>query len=71
MWVSDFWRTSGIERDVFLYSTPKVRIRDFFVNFDLKEMGVAGDNSWGARPYEEYSVPAQDYVFEFTMEPVF
>ncbi len=31
----DFWRISGIERDVYLYSTPKVRIRDFFVNADL------------------------------------
>lgn len=26
----DFWRLSGIERDVYLFSTPKVRIRDFF-----------------------------------------
>lgn len=42
-----------------------------FVNFDLKQMGVAGDNSWGARPYEEYSVPAQNYSFEYTLEPVF
>ncbi|MDR1896613.1 MAG: DUF4981 domain-containing protein [Prevotellaceae bacterium] len=25
----DFWRISGIERDVYLYSTPKVDIRDF------------------------------------------
>ena len=33
----DFWRISGIERDVFLYSTPKVRIRDFFVVGDLIE----------------------------------
>ena len=28
----DFWRISGIERDVFLYSSPKVFIRDFFAN---------------------------------------
>ncbi len=28
----DFWRISGIERDVFLYSTPLIRIRDFFVH---------------------------------------
>jgi len=34
-------------------------------------MGVAGDNSWGAVPYKEYSVPAQNYSFEFVMEPVF
>ena len=25
----DFWRLAGIERDVYLYATPKVRIRDF------------------------------------------
>ncbi len=27
----DFWRLSGIERDVFLYALPKVALRDFFV----------------------------------------
>ena len=26
----DYWRLSGIYRDVFLFSTPKVHIRDFF-----------------------------------------
>ncbi|MGB9893642.1 MAG: sugar-binding domain-containing protein, partial [Candidatus Saccharicenans sp.] len=26
----DFWRISGIERDVYLYAAPKTRIRDFF-----------------------------------------
>ncbi len=31
----DFWRLSGIERDVFLYATPDVRIRDFFFKPDL------------------------------------
>ncbi len=31
----DAWRMSGIERDVFLYSTPKVHIRDYFVHTDL------------------------------------
>ena len=33
----DFWRLSGIYRDVFLFSTPKVHIRDFFVHTDLDE----------------------------------
>ncbi|MBR8536697.1 DUF4981 domain-containing protein [Carboxylicivirga sediminis] len=33
----DFWRLSGIERDVYLYSTPKVRIRDFFFQGDLDD----------------------------------
>ncbi|WP_052522388.1 glycoside hydrolase family 2 TIM barrel-domain containing protein [Saccharicrinis fermentans] len=33
----DFWRISGIERDVFIYATPKTRVRDFKVNAGLSE----------------------------------
>ena len=33
----DMWRFSGIFREVYLYSTPKVHIRDFFVRCDLDE----------------------------------
>ncbi|MFX0057183.1 MAG: glycoside hydrolase family 2 TIM barrel-domain containing protein [Candidatus Heimdallarchaeota archaeon] len=33
----DMWRLSGIYRDVFIYSTPKVHIRDFFVYNDFDE----------------------------------
>ncbi len=32
----DFWRFTGIAREVYLYATPKVHIQDFFVNADLK-----------------------------------
>ena len=31
----DFWRISGIDRDVYLYSTENVRIADFFAKPDL------------------------------------
>lgn len=33
----DFWRMSGIERDVFIYSQPKVAIRDFRVTSTLDD----------------------------------
>ena len=33
--LQDMWRLSGIFRDVFLYSTAKVRMRDVFVRSDL------------------------------------
>ena len=33
----DFWRLSGIERDVYIYKTPKSRIKDFFVTPGLDE----------------------------------
>lgn len=31
----DFWRMSGIFRNVYLYAQPSLHIRDFFVNTDL------------------------------------
>lgn len=31
----DFWRLSGIERDVFLYALPKLTVWDFFIKGDL------------------------------------
>lgn len=31
----DFWRFSGINRDVFLWSAPKAQIRDYFFTTDL------------------------------------
>ncbi len=33
----DFWRFSGIFRDVYLYSKPSVHIHDFYVRCDLDE----------------------------------
>ncbi|MEL6866410.1 MAG: glycoside hydrolase family 2 TIM barrel-domain containing protein [Bacteroidota bacterium] len=33
----DFWRLSGIERDVFLWARPQLHLRDFFVQAGLDE----------------------------------
>ncbi|MFS0778509.1 glycoside hydrolase family 2 TIM barrel-domain containing protein [Neobacillus sp. 3P2-tot-E-2] len=33
----DFWRMSGIFRDVYLYSTPEIHINDFFVTTELDQ----------------------------------
>lgn len=33
----DFWRLSGISRDVFLWSAPKTQIRDYFFQTNLDE----------------------------------
>tara|TARA_B110001454_G_scaffold186325_1_gene183058 strand:- start:1470 stop:4763 length:3294 start_codon:yes stop_codon:yes gene_type:complete len=39
----DFWRISGIERDVFIYGQPKVRIQDFEVTSILDDTYKNGE----------------------------
>jgi len=41
-----------------------------FLNIDYKQMGVGGDDSWGARPHPKYSLPAQEYSYKFRLRPV-
>jgi beta-galactosidase len=55
----------------FRHTNDIVKKNEVFITLDLKQMGVAGDNSWGATPYKEYTVPAADYQFGFTIKPVF
>jgi len=40
------------------------------INLDLFQMGVGGNNSWGARPIEKYRYPAKEYTFELKIKPV-
>ncbi|WP_432799249.1 glycoside hydrolase family 2 TIM barrel-domain containing protein [Poriferisphaera sp. WC338] len=43
--------------------------RDFVeVMIDHQQMGVGGDDSWGAEVHEEYRVPISPMAFEFTLE---
>jgi len=37
---------------------------------DHKQMGVGGDNSWGAPVHAEYSIPSQDYKYMFILRPI-
>ena len=41
-----------------------------YVNFDLKQMGVACVNSWGAWPREEHLVKGSQFQFTFYISPV-
>jgi beta-galactosidase len=36
-------------------------------NIDYKQMGLGGDNSWGAKTHSEYTLPYQDYSYSFTL----
>ena len=39
------------------------------VNLDYKQMGVGGDDSWGARTHPEYTLPAKAYNYRFRLRP--
>jgi beta-galactosidase len=39
------------------------------VNLDYKQMGVGGDDSWGAWPHPEYRLPAKPYNYSFRLRP--
>jgi beta-galactosidase len=51
--------------------TIDIPIRDLVtVNIDYKQMGVAGDNSWGAMAMEKYQIKPEDISFEYVIKPV-
>ncbi|MDF7813061.1 glycoside hydrolase family 2 TIM barrel-domain containing protein [Hymenobacter sp. YC55] len=41
-----------------------------FVQVDLKQRGVGGDNSWGALPHEQYRLLDKTYSYSYTMRLV-
>jgi len=44
--------------------------RDFVtLNLDYRQMGVGGDDSWGALPHDEYRLPAKPYTYRFRLKP--
>jgi beta-galactosidase len=40
------------------------------VNLDYKQMGVGGDDGWGARPHPEYQLPCKPYSYSFRLRPI-
>lgn len=41
-----------------------------FLNLDDKQMGLGGDNSWGARTHTQYTLQPKDYTYSFIMKPL-
>ncbi len=39
------------------------------LNIDYKQMGIGGDDSWGARTHEQYTLPAKPYTYSFRIIP--
>lgn len=43
---------------------------DVYLNIDLKQRGVGGDNSWGALPHEPYRLLDKTYSYSYIMKLV-
>ncbi len=63
----DFWRLSGIDNDVFLYSTAQVRIADFFAHPDLDEKYRNGILSVDLKLQNYQSVESKNQRTEITL----
>ncbi len=64
-------RTDGRQRpgvEVKNRHTTDVKPRDLTsVNIDYKQMGVGGDNSWGAWTHDQYRLTEREYSYSFRM----
>lgn len=40
------------------------------LNIDYKQMGLGGTNSWGALPLKHYTLPYQNYSYQFKVVPI-
>jgi beta-galactosidase len=40
------------------------------LNIDLGQMGVGGDNSWGAPIHPEYRLTGRSYSYSFRIRPI-
>ena len=56
-----------LEKATHIHELPRRNI--ITVNLDYKQMGVGGDNSWGARTHPEYTLPAKTYNYRFRLMP--
>ena len=61
----DFWRISGIERDVYLYSQPKVAIKDFRVTSTLDDTYKNGIFKLTMDIRNTGSQTSQDYIIGY------
>ena len=63
-WISQSTRESK------MHSVDVPRRNMVCINLDAFQMGVGGNNSWGAWPLEKYRYPAKAYNFELKIEPI-
>ncbi|HUY01357.1 MAG TPA: glycoside hydrolase family 2 TIM barrel-domain containing protein [Candidatus Deferrimicrobium sp.] len=63
----DMWRFSGIYRDVFLFATPKIHIRDFYVHCELDEHYIDAKLHIKAKIHKYSEQEIEKYTLSMTL----
>ncbi|MCW8849621.1 MAG: DUF4981 domain-containing protein [Melioribacteraceae bacterium] len=69
--IEDF--DAGLNKDINLKHTFDIKPKDLVeLHIDYRQMGLAGDDSWGAIPHEPYLIKPNNigYAYGFTMVPI-
>ena len=62
------YREEDLEKEKHHYLLP--RQKEVFVHIDLKQMGLGGVHSWGARALKKYQIKALAYSYRFKLIPL-
>ena len=55
----------------YLHSYMLPEGQDITLRLNYRQMGLGGDNSWGAKPLTPYQIPAdQTYEYTYTLKPI-
>lgn len=61
------YRPSQVERR---HGGSIVKKEMVWLNIDHKQMGVGGDNTWGAQVHPEYTITPHEQTYGFTLQPL-
>ncbi len=62
--------TLSRQNEITRHPTDLLKSKDIFLTLNHKQMGVGGDDSWGADTHAKYSIPPQSMHFEFLITPL-
>lgn len=64
-----FYTPEQLSNNLHSYMLPKGQ--DITLRVNQMQMGVGGDNSWGAKPLTQYQIPSDKiYEYTYTMKPI-
>ncbi len=64
-----FYTPEQLSNNLHSYMLPKGQ--DITLRVNQMQMGVGGDNSWGAKPLSQYQIPAdKTYEYTYTIKPI-